>query len=242
MKKVMTILGATALLASCNQGGVNKNAKLSSELDSVSYSLGVLIGSDIAKNTDKDAPLKQELVFSGLSAGFDNDTVVLTREKAMQIFQAHMQKQQQKRMEKAQKELAKRKEDGNKFLEENKKKEGVVTTESGLQYQVIKKGKGKMAQKGQIAVVNYTGTLTDGKVFDSSLKEGRKPFEVPVAEGRVIKGWDEALQLMNVGTKLKLFIPSELAYGDRAMGADIPAGSVLIFDVELLELKNKAKK
>ncbi len=183
MKKVMVILGATALLASCNQGGVNKNAKLSSELDSVSYSLGVLIGSDIAQNTDKEAPLKQELIFSGLSAGIDKDTVVLTRAKAMQIFQAHMQKQQ---------------------LEENKKKEGVVTTKSGLQYQVIKKGKGKKAQKGQIAVVNYTGTLTNGKEFDSSLKEGRKPFEVPVAEGRVIKGWDEALQLMNVGTKLKL--------------------------------------
>ncbi len=235
----MVILGATALLASCNQGGVNKNAKLKTDLDSVSYAYGIfLVGQfkNLEQHMKKDLDLEfnREVFIRGVYDGVDSSNLLIKEKEVGKILDSYFRKKQSE-------VLNKKKEDGKKFLEENKKKEGVVTTESGLQYQVIKKGKGKNAQKGQIAVLNYTGTLINGKKFDSSLDKGRKPLEVAVAEGHVIKGWDEALQLMNVGTKLKLFIPSELAYGDRARGADIPAGSVLIFDVELLELKNAKK-
>ncbi len=162
----MMILGVAALLTSCNKG-VDKHAKLTTQLDSASYSLGILIGTDIAKNADKDEPLSQELVFSGLAAGLDQDTTVsINKEEAMRIWREFLSKKQEKQMKKAKEELAKRKEDNKKFLEENKAKAGVVTTESGLQYQIVKQGEGKKAQKGQIVKVNYTGTLLDGTKFE----------------------------------------------------------------------------
>ncbi len=218
------ILGAVALLASCNKG-VDKHAKLTTQLDSASYSLGLLIGSDIAKNGNEDEPLVQELVFSGIAAGLDQDTTVsIKREDAMKIWRNFLQKQQVRQMEKMKEKAKKNKEKGEKFLKENKEKAGVVTTESGLQYKIIKQGEGKKAKKGEIVKVHYTGTLIDGTKFDSSR----------------IKGWDEALQMMPVGSQWKLFIPADLAYGDRNI-AKIPGNSVLIFDVELLEVK-PAKK
>ena len=110
-----------------------------------------------------------------------------------------------------------------------------VTTESGLKYIVIKEGKGKKAEKGSAVEVHYTGTLVDGKKFDSSLDRGQ-PIEFTLGEGQVIKGWDEGIALMNVGGKLKLIIPPDLAYGNRAIGELIPANSTLIFDVELISV------
>jgi FKBP-type peptidyl-prolyl cis-trans isomerase FklB len=122
---------------------------------------------------------------------------------------------------------------GQDFLAANSKKPGVVTTASGLQYQIVKQGTGlKPALTDQVRV-HYRGTLIDGKVFDSSIERGQ-PVELSV--NGVIPGWTEALQLMPVGSKWKLFIPSELAYGDRAAGQSIPAGSTLVFDVELLDI------
>ncbi len=242
MKKVMMILGIATLLASCNQKGVNKNAKLSAGIDSVSFSLGVLMGSDLGQMPIADS-LKQELIFSGIAASLAKEgKSQISKEDAMRIWREFMKKEQERQMKEAQEKMAKTKEEGKKFLEANKAKAGVITTESGLQYQIKKQGEGKVAKEGEIAVVNYTGTLIDGTEFDSSLKEGRKPFEVAVGEGHVIRGWDEALKMMPVGSKWKLFIPAELAYGNRAMGKDIPAGSTLIFDVELLELKPAPKK
>lgn len=231
------VLGMAALFASCNQG-VDKNAKLTTELDSASYSLGILIGSDLAQNAGED-PLVQKLIFSGLAAGLDGDsTVAIDKNDANRIWRAFIQKQREKQMKKAQEEMAKTKEAGAKFLEENKAKAGVIATESGLQYKIEKQGEGRVAKKGETVSVHYTGTLIDGTQFDTSLKGENKPFEFPVGEGRVIPAWDEALQLMPVGSKWKLFIPAELAYGDRQISS-IPAGSVLIFDVELLDVKAK---
>jgi FKBP-type peptidyl-prolyl cis-trans isomerase len=122
------------------------------------------------------------------------------------------------------------------FLAANKKKPGVKTTASGLQYEVIKEGNGPKPSATDTVVVNYAGTLIDGTEFDNSYKRGT-PAEFPA--NRVIPGWTEALQLMPVGSKYKLYIPYQLAYGTRGAGASIPGGSALIFEVELLSIKGK---
>jgi FKBP-type peptidyl-prolyl cis-trans isomerase FklB len=141
----------------------------------------------------------------------------------------------EKDMEAKQKQLGeKNKTDGTKFLEDNKKKPGVKTTASGLQYKVEKEGTGAPPKPTDMVTVNYRGTLIDGTEFDSSYKRGQ-PATFPV--NGVIKGWTEALQLMKQGAKYQLFIPSTLAYGERAMGPDIGPNSTLIFDVELQDVK-----
>jgi FKBP-type peptidyl-prolyl cis-trans isomerase FklB len=124
--------------------------------------------------------------------------------------------------------------EGTKFLEENKKKEGVKTTANGLQYKSIKEGTGAQPKGNDTVTVNYRGTLINGTEFDSSYKRGQ-PATFPL--NGVIKGWTEGLQLMKAGSKYQLFIPPNLAYGDRAVGPDISANSTLIFDVELIGVK-----
>lgn len=123
---------------------------------------------------------------------------------------------------------------GEEFLKENAAKEGVKTLPSGLQYKVLKEGDGKSPKATDTVVVHYKGTLINGKEFDSSYKRG-EPAEFPV--NRVIKGWTEALQLMKEGSKWMLYIPSNLAYGERGAGADIGPNETLIFEVELLKVK-----
>ncbi len=131
-------------------------------------------------------------------------------------------------------EAGKAAETGKKFLDENSKKSGVKTTASGLQYEILKEGKGPKPAATDTVVVHYHGTTVEGKVFDSSVNRG-KPATFPV--NQVIPGWTEALQLMPVGSKWKLVIPSALGYGERGAGADIKPNSVLVFEVELLEIK-----
>jgi FKBP-type peptidyl-prolyl cis-trans isomerase FklB len=146
-----------------------------------------------------------------------------------------MQSKQQAKMLEEQKEMAaaagKYKEEGKKYLAENGKRKGVATTASGLQYEVLKEGTGPKPAVTDSVNVHYHGTLIDGKVFDSSVERG-EPTSFPL-QG-VIRGWTEGLQLMPVGSKWRFHIPSDLAYGDQAQGDDIPPGSTLIFDVELL--------
>ena len=131
-------------------------------------------------------------------------------------------------------EGSKASEAGKKFLADNGKRSGVTTTKSGLQYEILKDGKGPKPAATDTVVVHYHGTTIEGKVFDSSVNRG-KPETFPV--NQVIPGWTEALQLMPVGSKWKLVIPSDLAYGPRGAGADIKPNSVLVFEVELLEIK-----
>ena len=128
---------------------------------------------------------------------------------------------------------------GTKFLADNKKREGVQVTKSGLQYEVISAGKGQKPTSLDTVTVHYHGTLIDGTVFDSSV-ERQSPATFPV--NGVIAGWTEALQLMEVGAKYKLFIPADLAYGKAGVGRDIGPNSTLIFEVELLSIKGQAKK
>jgi FKBP-type peptidyl-prolyl cis-trans isomerase FklB len=149
------------------------------------------------------------------------------------LMMNYMQKQQMSRMAEQSKAAEGNKKIGAAFLAENKSKPGVQTTASGLQYVVEKEGTGAKPAATDRVKVHYTGTLLDGKVFDSSVQRGQ-PAEFGVTE--VIKGWTEVLQLMPVGSKWKVFIPSDIAYGDRGAGSDIGPGATLIFDIELLDI------
>jgi FKBP-type peptidyl-prolyl cis-trans isomerase len=148
---------------------------------------------------------------------------------------------QEKLKENQAKKLAKVKEDGEAFLAANAKRPGVITLPDGLQYEVIKKSDSVSASPTlqDTVVTNYKGTLIDGTEFDNSYKRGQ-PLTLPV--GGVIKGWTEALQLMHVGDKWKIYIPSELAYGDRGAGQAIPGGAALVFEMELIGIKPVVKK
>ena len=197
--------------------------------DKESYSLGYQFGQSMkAQGIDLDL----EIYASGIRDAVNGATPQFTPEE-MRNTVTELQKRlaaarQRERKEMADKNLA----DGNAFLEENKKKEGVVSLPSGLQYTVLAEGSGKTPKATESVTVNYRGTLTNGTEFDSSFKRGQPAtFEV----GKVIRGWTEALQLMKEGAKWRIFIPPALAYGDRGTGP-IPPNSTLIFDVELLSV------
>jgi len=226
-------IGLTTLLAACNDktGSAEKAIKLDTQTNKASYSIGLQFGSQIAKIKDM---VNEEAIIKGFNdslAGKDPQLTPEEMQTAMQAFQKTMaEKQKAKQME-----LAKTgKAEGDKFLLENKAKEGIKVTESGLQYKVLTEGKGATPAATDTVVTHYTGTTIDGKVFDSSVKRNA-PATFPV--NGVIKGWTEALQLMKVGAKWQLFIPSELAYGERGAGANIGPNQVLIFEIELLEIK-----
>jgi len=156
-----------------------------------------------------------------------------------QETQAVMQKMYEERNNKMKQEGEANLKKGQEFLAANKDKEGVKTTPTGLQYKVVSEGSGAKAKEGDTVVVHYKGTLTDGTEFDSSYKRN-EPIEFPLRKGALIDGWIEGLQLMNKGAKYQFFIPAELAYGDRGRPS-IPPNSVLLFDVELVDIKSEAK-
>jgi FKBP-type peptidyl-prolyl cis-trans isomerase FklB len=224
MKRCILILSASLLAFPLF--GQEKSPQLKDQKDKVSYAIGIQIGANIARQ-------KVDINPDVLAAGI-KDTIAgkpqLTTDQVKDVMA-----QFEKDMEQKQKQLAeKNKTEGAKYLEENKKKPGVKTTASGLQYKVIKEGTGAQPKATDMVTVNYRGTLIDGTEFDSSYKRGQ-PATFPV--NGVIKGWSEALQLMKQGSKYQLFIPANLAYGERAMGPDIGPDATLIFEVELQEVK-----
>lgn len=204
------------------------DSNLSEEMKDVSYAVGFTFGSNI-KSTGVTS-IDQSQVLQGFSDALAGKESRLSPEQfqaAMTALQAEIKKNVEEKV-KAYEEL------GSKLLEENAKRKGVVTTKSGLQYEVLEKGKGPSPKESDIVKVNYEGKLPDGTVFDSSIKRG-EPAEFPV--NAVIPGWQEALKLMKVGEKVKLTIPSDLAYGASGFQNVIPPNSVLVFDVELLDIK-----
>ncbi|MBD2751644.1 FKBP-type peptidyl-prolyl cis-trans isomerase [Spirosoma sp. BT704] len=204
---------------------------LTSTQDSISYSIGLFMAQNLKQQGIKD--LNNALLMRGLDDALKGQKTQLTQDQAGQVMQNFMQKQMLVRNAEATQASAENKKIGSAFLTENKAKAGVVTTASGLQYSIEKEGTGAKPTATDRVKVHYTGRLLDGKVFDSSVERGQ-PAEFGV--GEVIRGWTEALQLMPVGSKWKLYIPSDLAYGDRGAGADIKPGSTLVFDVELLDI------
>lgn len=193
----------------------------------VSYGIGYNIGSGMAR--DAMLTVDQAALFAGITDGLAKADTRVAEADLEAAFQAMQQKVQAIQTAEAEKQLAA----GNAYLEENKAKPGVIVTASGLQYEVLKSGTGPKPTTANTVKVHYHGMLTDGTVFDSSVERG-EPIDIAVTG--VIQGWIEALQLMSVGDKWKLTIPASLAYGSRPKG-DIPANSVLIFEVELLEVK-----
>jgi len=196
--------------------------KYTEEIDKVSYCLGVSIASNLINSGVKSVNV--EAFEEGMSLVFDGKMPELSPEEINSTLQAYFGKLQAEKGNIS-------KEVGEKFLAENKTKEGVITLESGLQYKVITEGKGEIPESSHTVKCHYEGKLINGNVFDSSYKRN-EPAEFPV-QG-VIKGWVEALQLMPVGSKWQLYVPSELAYGVNGAGESIGPNETLIFDVELL--------
>jgi len=224
MKRFIISLAVLSLAGSVF--GQDKSPPLKDTKDKVSYSIGLNIGFNLKKQNVSINPDTFALGVKDALAGKPQMTEEQVKE-TMTAFEKEM-------IDKQKSAGVKNGADGEKFLAENKKKEGVKTTASGLQYKVIKEGTGAQPKETDTVVANYRGTLIDGTEFDSSYKRGQ-PATFPVSG--VIKGWTEALQMMKVGSKYQLFIPASLAYGERAMGADIGPNSTLIFEVELVGIQ-----
>jgi FKBP-type peptidyl-prolyl cis-trans isomerase FklB len=229
MKSVGAVLLCMAIIV--GQAESQEKKELKTQKDSVSYSIGLDIGKRLKQQS---VEIDVDLVARGIKDAESDSTRLLTEVQAESVINA-FQQQMAAKMDSVKKALGmKNKADGEAFLAENRKKEGVKVLPDGLQYKVLKEGNGKKPKADETVTVNYRGTLIDGTEFDSSIKRG-EPSTFRVSG--VIKGWTEALQLMPVGSKWQLFIPPELAYGERGAGEVIPPNSTLIFEVELLSIK-----
>jgi FKBP-type peptidyl-prolyl cis-trans isomerase FklB len=206
--------------------------ELKTDKDKASYAIGMNIGQNLRKQSEViDATVVQR----GMKDALAGDKTLMTEEEAkaaLMTLQVSMRKKQE---EQVQQMAETNKKDGDAFLAENKTKAGVVTLPSGLQYKILSEGTGPKPTAADSVICNYKGTLLDGTEFDSSAKHGG-PATFPVTG--VIKGWTEALQLMPVGSKWQLFVPSDLAYGQRGAGGGIAPNSTLIFEVELVSIKS----
>lgn len=226
------LLTGSLLLAGCSSQDGTSNVSLETKTDSVSYSLGYQNGQVLKQNNMTDINL--DMMKSGMQVAINEDEAQLSNAEMQQIVQEY---QQQARLEMQQKQMEEgesNKKKGEEFLTQNREKEGVQVTDSGLQYQVMEEGSGASPDSTDEVRVNYEGTLIDGTVFDSSYERG-EPVSFPL--DRVIPGWTEGLQLMQEGAKYKFYIPGELAYGQNPPPqSPIGAGETLIFEVELLEV------
>jgi FKBP-type peptidyl-prolyl cis-trans isomerase FkpA len=238
--KLSLVALAVIGLSACNKEekatDVGTNVELTTEAQKEAYSVGASIGrymsGHIKEQEELGIPVDRSLIVTGFTNGL-NDQLKLTEEEMQTLLQGLDKKLNDKRQEQAIAISAKNIEEGKKYLEENKAKPGVVTTESGLQYEVLTPGSGEKPAAEDTVEVDYVGTLLDGKEFDSSYKRGQT-IKFPL--DRVIPGWTEGLQLMPVGAKYKFVIPAELAYGERDNGT-IPPNSTLIFEVELKSIE-----
>ena len=232
MKKLFVSVLLLALVA-CqqNNSSSSQNAPLTTANDSLNYSLGVEIGKNL-KPIAED--IQVDRIMQGMRDAMKDGDLLLTDKEIQDNYRSLQTKMAAKMKEERQNMAEKNKAEGVAFLEENKKKEGVVTLPSGLQYKVIKEGTGASPKATDVVIAHYRGMLIDGTQFDSSYDRG-EPLSIRV--DRVIPGWTEALQLMKVGSKWELYIPSELAYGERGGGNVIPPNAALIFEVELLDIK-----
>jgi len=233
---ILSVVMLLVIIASCGQH--NKKANLQTKQDSIAYVIGANIGSNLKKNMDSDSlKFKPEVLMQGFKDALDGlDSTVLTEKEKQNVMMGFQKEMQKKQMEKMEAAAGPNKTEGKKFLDENKKQSGVIETSSGLQYKVIKEGKGKTPTATDQVTVNYEGKLLSGKIFDSSY-DRKKPETFGVTG--VIKGWTEALQLMKEGGIYELYVKSDLAYGDQG-NQQIPGGSTLIFKVELVKIEAPA--
>jgi len=246
IKRSIIAAACLALLAACSQQtdehkpddkqAAPAATQLSSDKARLSYAIGMDIGMSLKS---LNADLDRTVLLAAINDRLDDAKLKLSDEDAAKAKQAFFKQQAAKRAAEQKAKAEKNKADGAAFLAENGKKAGVTTTKSGLQYEVLKQGDGAKPKVTDTVTVNYRGTLIDGTEFDSSYKRGQ-PATFPL--NGVIKGWTEGVQLMNVGSKFRFAIPSELAYGPAQAGPKIGPDSVLVFEVELLAIGNKPAK
>lgn len=236
MKTILVCAFAVALLAAVGFAE-EQAAILKTETDRLSYSIGMNIGTGLKTQSIE---INSDILLRGIKDAMSGAKPLMTEEEiraALSAFQSQLQAKHAAMQEKA---ASENKAKGDAFLAENKKKEGVVVLPSGLQYKILKEGTGPKPKETDTVTTHYRGTLIDGTEFDSSYSRN-EPATFPVKG--VIKGWTEALQLMPVGSKWQLFIPSILAYGDRgAGGGKIGPNETLIFEVELISIKEAVKQ
>jgi len=225
--KLIVILGILFLVSQVN---AQENLVLKNQKDKISYIIGMDIGTNLKKQS---IDIDSNILAKGVKDALAGTKPLLAEQEIQETMMAF-----QKDMMAKQEEIGKKnKKEGEAFLAENKKKEGVKTLPSGLQYKVIKAGTGKKPKLSDTVTAHYRGTLIDGTEFDSSYKRGQ-PATFPVSGG-MIPGWTEALQLMEEGAKWQLFIPSNLAYGEKGAGRDIGPNATLIFEIELVSIQEK---
>ena len=216
------LAGALAVSVSAQQ--TQQNSPLKTDKDKVSYAIGMTFGSNLKK---QGVDFDPNILLQGIKDATGGGKTLLTDAEVKEVLTGYQKQLVSAKSDKNLKE-------GEAFLAANKKKEGVVTLPSGLQYKVLKAGTGPKPKATDTVVTNYRGTLVDGSEFDSSYSRN-EPAEFPV--NGVIPAWTEALQLMPVGSKWQLFVPAKLAYGERGAGGVIEPNSTLIFEVELLQIK-----
>jgi FKBP-type peptidyl-prolyl cis-trans isomerase FklB len=229
---VLISAGSLVTLSKSNAQDFNK-LKIKTKTDSISYMIGTEIGKDFKT---RGIEITAEMLGKGIFDVIKGNKEALdeaTKSKLMNDFQTQMQAKQEKTNKE---QMGKNKQDGINFLAENKKKAGVITLPSGLQFKIVSEGTGISPKATDTVTCHYRGKLLDGTVFDASY-DRNEPATFPL--NMVIKGWTEGLQLMKVGGKYELYIPPELAYGENGAGKTIPPGATLIFEIELLKVNGK---
>lgn len=232
--KLLTVLFGIFLMV--NLGCAEEGVVLKTEKDKLSYAIGMDIGKNLKS---QPVELNSDAVSQGVKDSLNEGKTLMTQQEYLDILAAFKKEMSQKQIAQMKELSEKNKKEGEEYLAENKKKEDIVTTQSGLQYKVLKKGTGKIPNSTDTVTVHYRGTLIDGTEFDSSYRRGQ-PASFKV--NGVIRGWTEALQLMKEGAKWQLYIPSNLAYGERGAGRNIRPNSTLIFEVELISINENAVK
>tara|TARA_R110002110_G_scaffold195770_1_gene405466 strand:+ start:85778 stop:86503 length:726 start_codon:yes stop_codon:yes gene_type:complete len=237
MKLRLTALILASAVATANAATTEKKMVLKDKTAKVSYSIGIDIGKSFNEQSIK---LNEEAFLAGVRDGKEAKPSLMTDEEIRDTLLALQTEMVEKQKAEAKKVSMKNEAEGTAFLEKNKKREGIVTLPSGLQYKVLEKGKdgAKKPKATDTVTTHYRGKLIDGTEFDSSYSRGEP---VSFAVNGVIPGWTEALQLMSPGAKWELFIPAKLAYGEQGIGGVIPPNATLTFEVELISIKDTAK-
>jgi FKBP-type peptidyl-prolyl cis-trans isomerase FklB len=226
MMKLVSFAVIFALLVS-----LDASAQLKDKKDKISYSIGVNISKSLKR---QDVDINLDLLFQGFKDGYSDAKLLMSEQEIQDTLMAFQKESMAKQAEKAKILGEENEKKGEVFLAENKKKDSVVTLPDGLQYKILRDGTGKTPTLEDTVTVQYRGSLIDGTEFDNSYKRGQPAsFTLP----GVIKGWQEALQLMKTGAKWQIFIPSNLGYGEKGYGSVIPPNSVLIFEIELISFK-----